>query len=181
MTKLGDIKRGHKSNKRGLLIWHACIDCGKERWVRLIKGEPRRLRCPSCHIANNNWRGGRSVDKKGYVSVAIKPDDFFFPMARILHSGRLGYVYEHRLTMAKSLNRCLLPWEVVHHKNGNKGDNRLENLQLLSAQTYHLVDVLIKRENNKLQKRVGILEDRVTLLEAENTLLKSESSIGMYD
>ena len=60
-----------------------------------------------------------------YITVHIDLDDPFFIMA---HWN--GYVLEHRLAMARSLDRPLDPWETVHHIDGDTRNNDLSNLQL---------------------------------------------------
>jgi hypothetical protein len=80
-----------------------------------------------------NWKGGRYIDKDGYVRIKVAKDDPFCLMAN-----SNNYVAEHRLVVARNLNRCLSHTEVVHHKNGNKSDNRLENLELVPDGAYHI-------------------------------------------
>jgi DNA-directed RNA polymerase subunit RPC12/RpoP len=150
MSALGEIKKGKAGHKS---IWHACIDCGKERWVSLIDvkngGNPRNLRCRSCAVKlishpraakHYHWKGGKSTTANGYVKTRLYPDDFFYPMAM-----KNGYVLEHRLVMAKHLGRCLHSWEIVHHKGiryigiENSSDNLIDNLEL-GTQSGHLSD-----------------------------------------
>ena len=62
----------------------------------------------------------------GYWKVVVPPEE------RHLSNGERA-VAEHRLVMAHHLGRPLLPDEVVHHRNGNRTDNRIENLELWST------------------------------------------------
>ena len=81
--------------------------------------------CSGCRsvagASNGHWKGGRTRHKAGYV-MAWAPGH---PRA-----GRGQYVFEHILVMEQLLGRYLLPGESVHHRNGVKDDNRLENLEL---------------------------------------------------
>jgi uncharacterized protein (DUF1330 family) len=74
----------------------------------------------------NSWKGGRYTNDQGYVLVTVRDH----PYAQKHH----GYVPEHRLVMEQQLGRYLTKGETVHHINGNRSDNRVENLQLRSGQ-----------------------------------------------
>lgn len=54
------------------------------------------------------------------------PEDHVFASMR----NKVGYVLEHRLVVAESLGRALTDQETVHHKNGDRTDNRPANLEL---------------------------------------------------
>lgn len=107
-----------------------CPICGKLRlkhprmsWALYNKA----THCKDCHNGANHprWKGG--IDN-GYV-YAHSPNH---PCKD--HHGR---VRQHRLVIEKHLGRFLLPDEVVHHINGDKKDNRIENLELFSSHGQH--------------------------------------------
>lgn len=173
MPKQGEIVRdcrtvGYNTKAPKAVIWEICPGCAEGRWVFMKHKKPVSLMCVHCKSPrgeqNPNWKCGWYLDRYGYKILRLQPDDFFYSMA----DGR-GYVREHRLIMAKHFNRCLLPWEVVHHKNGVKDDNKLENLQLLPTGVYHVSDSSLKQKLTWAKKKIAKQADEIKRLK---TMLK---------
>lgn len=78
----------------------------------------------NCGENAGNWKGGRIVTDREYVLVQDKDTDS--PVAG-------SYRYEHRRVMEAAIGRRLKRSEHVHHKDGNKLNNNIDNLILLTA------------------------------------------------
>jgi hypothetical protein len=181
----------HGSNRRNKkYIWVICPVCEQGHWTACINNKAVtsycRLCCNSgsrCQIGkrgadNPGWKGGKTHSTDGYICVRVYPEDFFYPMAK----SSANYILEHRLVMAKHLGRCLHEWECVHHKNGIRYDNRLENLELSSNGNHQLMhskgykDGYLKGLQDGKDAKIIKLEARIKELES-----LSDSSTTLTD
>lgn len=168
MPQVGERKRaeliGHKG--RAMCVFDACPKCQKPRWVRIKVAGCLCNKCAAEKRAKNYrgelsslWRSGIHKHSDGYTMVVLTPDSPYYKMA----CQGVHRVLAHRLVMAVHLGRCLESWEIVHHKNNDKADNRLENLELVTSHinmAYTRQDARIK----ELEEQVGELQEDVKLL-----------------
>jgi len=109
--------RARKARKQ-----NRCTECNK-----LLSLNASALLCKSCGRKgelSQNWKGGVQ-NSSGYRLIRM-------PEHPNSQKGS-GYVMEHILVMSQHLGRPLLPEENVHHRNGVRDDNRIENLELWST------------------------------------------------
>lgn len=118
------------------------LDCNLTTITRIAKSSRLRTartgpRSGSDHPA---WKGGRIVDKHGYVEVYVP-----------LHPGarrRTARVAEHRLVMEVVLGRYLHPKEVVDHRDNHPRHNWPDNLRVYASNADHLRATLTGREKS---------------------------------
>ena len=104
--------------------------CEEQIWNYNKWGYERKIK-HNHHVRgenNNHYRGYVITTYSGY-RMLYRPNHPF--------CDNKGYVREQRLVMEEHLGRYLLPTEQVHHKNKNKQDNRIENLELMSNASVH--------------------------------------------
>lgn len=74
--------------------------------------------------ANRNWKGGRTVDAKGYIKLA---------------TGRGPSLSEHLVVAERAIGKPLRQGVEVHHFNRDRADNRNRNLVICENRAYHLL------------------------------------------
>lgn len=144
--------------KRTLAEIGTALGCPHQRISKLCKkhGIKTQRTGPRSGKGHPEWRGGRRIDADGYICI-YKPDHPFCRNDKT--------VLEHRLVMEEILGRYLHPSEVVHHIDGDKQNNDIDNLQLYASNADHLRDELYRRvpewgNSKKVRNRKKVRKER---------------------
>jgi len=128
-------------------------ECGCEEIIATIDNQGRPRRFKNHHFfksnkfrfpreSNGHWKGGKVIDAYGYILIQCK--------GHPKGTKKGNYVREHVLVMESHIGRYMKDGEVIHHKNGDKKDNRLENLILLGSNKEHIEKYHSTRKKNDL-------------------------------
>ena len=103
-------------------------------------------------INHYKWNGGKFIDGNGYMRI-LKPSQ----------DNKYKYELEHRYIFEQYYKCCLLPWGIVHHKNGNKLDNTIKNLEGMTNAKHAIIERfknMSKRFCSKCKSSVTVIMKR---------------------
>ena len=134
-----------------------CFDCGKI----VYQGSKR---CRSCFLKllakegrpkgkdSSTWKGGRHK-AKGYIYIYAREHP---------HCNSNNRIAEHILIWEQAHNQYLPDGWVVHHINGIRDDNRLENLYAMPKKNHHSYLLL-----NEVKKRLRVVENELKRIKSQ--------------
>src|SRR5688572_22597496 len=118
--------------------WNCLCDCGKTTTTTtyaLTSGKTKSCGCLGRDKASirgganhPNWKGGRRISQFGYVKLAKSIIKSIYPDAHINPNN--ADVFEHVAVMSHHLKRPIVKGESIHHKDGNRQNNDISNLEL---------------------------------------------------
>ena len=136
--------KNHCGNSVRYIAEQECDTCFRRRRSQSFKKEPCAFDgCINYRKYGSQYCGGHLTQKN--TTGKLKPiryaknpghnDKGYRILYRPEHpnSRSNGVIYEHTLVMSEYLGRPLEKHESVHHKNGQRADNRIENLELFST------------------------------------------------
>ncbi len=92
--------------------------------------------------SSNNWKGGRHV----------KDDYQFIRDIENIHADNNGYVPEHVKVFTEYNKCCMLKWGVVHHKDENRKNNNIDNLQGMTRANHMTIHKSLDMSNRTCVK-----------------------------
>jgi len=141
---------------KGSVKWVCRCDCGNTVSVAaegLVRGNTKHCRVCATPRGLSTWRDSTPINHGGYLRA-------YCPKSQ----KRLAV---HRLVYEEFLGRPLQPWEHIHHKNGIRTDNRIENLELIHAKNHFAgqrpADIVKAKTDDERQR---LIADGMALLAA---------------
>lgn len=160
---------GKRSEKQTKAHYHKCLLCGddfmsyktkskvcsNECKIKYISIKMRKGKYIKCIICEKEFWKKPSEDRRGgqrkYCSWACMTSDKKLSLPYGEYLSYDGYIVvnrttdgrkqikKHRLIMEEHIGRKLSSKEIVHHKNENKLDNKIENLQIVSRSEHNII------------------------------------------